>query len=97
FFFSSRRRHTRWPRDWSSDVCSSDLKPLKKLLVKRVTSFSRGSSGRKSQTFPRSLPCLIGLEQHAQSGPKRIASPVTKTSPAAGCFQQILFRQIHQS
>src|SRR5690625_7376101 len=25
-FFSSRRRHTRWPRDWSSDVCSSDLK-----------------------------------------------------------------------
>src|SRR5207253_6689151 len=27
FFFSSRRRHTRWPRDWSSDVCSSDLSP----------------------------------------------------------------------
>src|SRR6266508_5194971 len=25
FFFSSRRRHTRLPRDWSSDVCSSDL------------------------------------------------------------------------
>src|SRR5215510_13919253 len=25
FFFSRRRRHTRWPRDWSSDVCSSDL------------------------------------------------------------------------
>src|SRR5215208_2887980 len=25
FFFSSRGRHTRWPRDWSSDVCSSDL------------------------------------------------------------------------
>src|SRR5690625_6197159 len=24
-FFSSRRRHTRWPRDWSSDVCSSDV------------------------------------------------------------------------
>src|SRR5439155_9211410 len=28
FFFSSRRRHTRWPRDWSSDVCSSDLRIL---------------------------------------------------------------------
>src|SRR3712207_8932476 len=25
FFFSSRRRHTRYWRDWSSDVCSSDL------------------------------------------------------------------------
>src|SRR6267154_3756493 len=28
FFFSSRRRHTRWTGDWSSDVCSSDLKTL---------------------------------------------------------------------
>src|SRR3712207_8674322 len=33
FFFSSRRRHTRYWRDWSSDVCSSDLphRPLPKL------------------------------------------------------------------
>src|SRR6266550_3847797 len=28
FFFSSRRRHTRCSRDWSSDVCSSDLAGL---------------------------------------------------------------------
>src|SRR3989475_6665446 len=27
FFFSSRRRHTRFDCDWSSDVCSSDLNP----------------------------------------------------------------------
>src|SRR5207237_6188081 len=27
FFFSSRRRHTRFKCDWSSDVCSSDLSP----------------------------------------------------------------------
>src|SRR5207253_4527383 len=34
FFFSSRRRHTRWPRDWSSDVCSSDLpNPAKALKI----------------------------------------------------------------
>src|SRR3989449_7178810 len=35
FFFSSRRRHTRCSRDWSSDVCSSDLAltlPLYKLV-----------------------------------------------------------------
>src|SRR6266508_6177085 len=31
FFFSSRRRHTRWPRDWSSDVCSSDLRVAAKM------------------------------------------------------------------
>src|SRR5438445_6367609 len=29
FFFSSRRRHTRYWRDWSSDVCSSDLTALR--------------------------------------------------------------------
>src|SRR5215217_8841635 len=37
FFFSSRRRHTRYWRDWSSDVCSSDLawrdRPLLGLTV----------------------------------------------------------------
>src|SRR5207253_6941790 len=33
FFFSSRRRHTRWPRDWSSDVCSSDLESLQKPFI----------------------------------------------------------------
>src|SRR2546429_7207590 len=32
FFFSSRRRHTRCSRDWSSDVCSSDLKPRLQIL-----------------------------------------------------------------
>src|SRR5699024_11760987 len=30
FFFSSRRRHTRSKRDWSSDVCSSDLNPYQR-------------------------------------------------------------------
>src|SRR5206468_8934600 len=34
FFFSSRRRHTRSDRDWSSDVCSSDL-PLQTAGLRR--------------------------------------------------------------
>src|SRR2546429_822869 len=33
FFFSSRRRHTRCSRDWSSDVCSSDLPPAFHVLT----------------------------------------------------------------
>src|SRR2546429_5765920 len=42
FFFSSRRRHTRCSRDWSSDVCSSDLEvlefdKLRELLRLRTT------------------------------------------------------------
>src|SRR5688572_33281926 len=37
FFFSSRRRHTRFDCDWSSDVCSSDLRLAgKRLLVDTV-------------------------------------------------------------
>src|SRR5690606_39335953 len=32
FFLSSRRRHTRFSRDWSSDVCSSDLNALRKFV-----------------------------------------------------------------
>ena len=34
FFFSSRRRHTRLVRDWSSDVCSSDLNQDKVIQYK---------------------------------------------------------------
>src|SRR3712207_7095739 len=33
FFFSSRRRHTRYWRDWSSDVCSSDLRGTRRLVL----------------------------------------------------------------
>src|SRR5207249_6657362 len=40
FFFSSRRRHTRSKRDWSSDVCSSDLSTL------FVAAFPDRKSGR---------------------------------------------------
>src|SRR5207247_7587853 len=35
-FFSSRRRHTRSTRDWSSDVCSSDLRLAQALSIPRV-------------------------------------------------------------
>src|SRR5690606_39656795 len=36
FFFSSRRRHTRFSRDWSSDVCSSDLHASERLRRARA-------------------------------------------------------------
>src|SRR2546422_903557 len=42
FFFSSRRRHTRCSRDWSSDVCSSDLAgPAEARAVRAVTRIQR--------------------------------------------------------
>src|SRR3712207_8395674 len=46
-FFSSRRRHTRYWRDWSSDVCSSDLErmpiaePMKNARMTGVTPMNR--------------------------------------------------------
>src|SRR5256885_8230540 len=50
FFFSSRRRHTRLQGDWSSDVCSSDLK--------RASDTPQYSAGHLLQEHPRmrSLP-----------------------------------------
>src|SRR5258707_4798628 len=55
FFFSSRRRHTRYWRDWSSDVCSSDLRDRVALLltgrlktVVRTTNAKKGTPKIKS-------------------------------------------------
>src|SRR5206468_9618345 len=43
FFFSSRRRHTRSDRDWSSDVCSSDLRGRRlQIVVARFLCSFRG-------------------------------------------------------
>src|SRR3989449_4021467 len=53
FFFSSRRRHTRCSRDWSSDVCSSDLATLivATHLAGGVGSFARAWSAGKLVTL----------------------------------------------
>src|SRR3989440_3583264 len=48
FFFSSRRRHTRSDRDWSSDVCSSDLQRGNRWL--RMTSSTDGTGPNTHQT-----------------------------------------------
>src|SRR3712207_3608783 len=41
FFFSSRRRHTRYWRDWSSDVCSSDLDVYNTIIVKDILEYNK--------------------------------------------------------
>src|SRR2546429_9039276 len=60
FFFSSRRRHTRCSRDWSSDVCSSDLLPcLSPPLRKRSDSRAAGAGRRRGSCAPRTrLPSV---------------------------------------
>src|SRR5207253_4024227 len=62
FFFSSRRRHTRWPRDWSSDVCSSDLSGVGRAFPARRPSPMRPASGlRRRGDHP--LHGVGGLDQ----------------------------------
>src|SRR6266568_5072495 len=50
FFFSSRRRHTRWNCDWSSDVCSSDLRRWPGAVSRRTSAASWPP--RRSRTPP---------------------------------------------
>src|SRR5207249_8922890 len=57
FFFSSRRRHTRSKRDWSSDVCSSDL-PLLSHKIRSTSTTKTGTSRfRQSPAPTRWLGC----------------------------------------
>src|SRR6266511_4584305 len=64
FFFSSRRRHTRFSRDWSSDVCSSDLvDPNDARLVKQriyggLGAGERGGVRARSPRAGGGPPCL---------------------------------------
>src|SRR5699024_11812930 len=48
FFFSSRRRHTISKRDWSSDVCSSDLKTLLLPTQHSQTTFPTGKTSQQT-------------------------------------------------
>src|SRR5438876_4264820 len=72
FFFSSRRRHTRWTGDWSSDVCSSDL-PFGCATRKQATdSLSVETSSRFNRKRPvsaRSEERRVGKECRSRWAP----------------------------
>src|SRR3712207_842115 len=63
FFFSSRRRHTRYWRDWSSDVCSSDLRGVE-LDVGRVLRVALLHDLAETRTgdMPRTVAEYYGAE-----------------------------------
>src|SRR5690606_39692698 len=66
FFFSSRRRHTRFSRDWSSDVCSSDLAELD-VMVASGPAEALAIAARQSLTLDLLItdlvmPAMSGIE-----------------------------------
>src|SRR5690606_39334291 len=63
-FFSSRRRHTRFSRDWSSDVCSSDLneedeEKVKKELEKKIKAKNVTDNAVKRERIERRITTLF--------------------------------------
>src|SRR5690348_18213854 len=63
FFFSSRRRHTRWTGDWSSDVCSSDL-----LIDTSVAQSSEAEQAGRFAEAAGKLKQAIGLGRESAAG-----------------------------
>src|SRR5437870_13269219 len=85
FFFSSRRRHTRWPRDWSSDVCSSDLY-LVRQTGRSMSYLFFSEPKNKSRAARRAIkPTIIGLQlKTSLSGSSVPESPCAIAHPVAG-------------
>src|SRR3712207_6965393 len=66
FFFSSRRRHTRYWRDWSSDVCSSDLAHLaRQLAFQHDVALVLASVSVRRDHHPRGEAPLLDRERSA--------------------------------
>src|SRR6267142_6745760 len=89
FFFSSRRRHTRLTCDWSSDVCSSDLRPAKLDADVREKMAALASSDPVARA---SAACALGrMQRRAVAAiPRLVAlmSDGTAINPEQSCGQQ---------
>src|SRR2546430_12558766 len=68
FFFSSRRRHTRFDCDWSSDVCSSDLRPpSSSIWLGRVARRPTPANQQKCTSAPHFRPEHFSLQPCAEA------------------------------
>src|SRR3712207_7048004 len=74
FFFSSRRRHTRYWRDWSSDVCSSDLRSLNEFeprLYPLLRAEGDATAPVRTGRDARALAAAAGLRRRRGGRPRR--------------------------
>src|SRR3989449_197010 len=89
FFFSSRRRHTRCSRDWSSDVCSSDLADGQEAAAKAAYD-SLQRSGPPRDPFSEQLRALfrVGLACRFD-GSAACRHALDQTLPGAGSYPDL--------
>src|SRR5437879_12921653 len=73
FFFSSRRRHTRYIGDWSSDVCSSDLKTPQAEEIKQRAAEAGAQAGKND--FAQANKLLDAVESLLKKAPAAPAAP----------------------
>src|SRR5690606_39567833 len=69
FVFSSRRRHTRFSRDWSSDVCSADLEVITKADESPVTAADLAANRHIMQGLQALTPDIPILSEEAADVP----------------------------
>src|SRR2546422_10949399 len=93
FFFSSRRRHTRCSRDWSSDVCSSDLTCIGKAAVVEVSSTPQETwPDRRDERNGGPTRAVIGLALVQGLVQAHAASDGTKITCLLGHHRYLLTR-----
>src|SRR5690606_39777665 len=80
--FSSRRRHTRFSRDWSSDVCSSDLPPAPSDRIGGRDPLVRGSKKKGAESrIKRIEETMAKLNARKSSIESSLARPDAYTDP----------------
>src|SRR5207247_2678208 len=75
---SSRRRHTRSTRDWSSDVCSSDLTSMRKAIAEHMV-MSRRTSAHVTTFFEVDCSRILKAKEKQQSDFERAGAKLTVT------------------
>src|SRR3712207_9034812 len=97
FFFSSRRRHTRYWRDWSSDVCSSDLADgfiARRFRARPPSADLGGCPFRRRGGWLKRLKCLdrksVVEGKRVDLGGRRIIKKKKRTDTYIPCAHHIL-------
>src|SRR5579862_9797454 len=98
FFFSSRRRHTRWNCEWSSDVCSSDLFGWfmkNRFLKNKMPAGFQLPGDAKASFFPPVSNSQEGLEILRKAVARLQTERMTARHPVLGGLTHDEWMQLH--